>query len=65
MCGYCKTHLQNRWLLADDIFRQHPFEWVTLPDAGHGWDAEGNDQRRFAFTKMVEFFDRHLKPGGE
>jgi dipeptidyl aminopeptidase/acylaminoacyl peptidase len=52
-------------LLADDIFRQHSFEWVTLPDAGHGWDAEGNDQRRFAFTKMVEFFDRHLKPGGE
>jgi dipeptidyl-peptidase-4 len=47
------------------IAREQPFELVTLPGAGHGWDAEGNDQRRFAFRKMVEFFDRHLKPGGE
>ena len=44
------------------IAREQPFELVTLPGAGHGWDAEGNDQRRFAFRKMVEFFKRHLQP---
>ncbi|HVS62691.1 MAG TPA: prolyl oligopeptidase family serine peptidase [Thermoanaerobaculia bacterium] len=33
---------------------------VTLPDAGHGWDTEGLAQTRFAFGKLVEFFDRHL-----
>ena len=34
---------------------------VVLPDAGHGWDNESLVQTRFAFKKMVEFFDRHLK----
>lgn len=34
---------------------------VALPNAGHGWDNEGLTQTRFAFHKMVEFFDRHLK----
>ena len=33
---------------------------MTLPGAGHGWDNEGLAQTRFAFNKMVEFFDRHL-----
>lgn len=47
------------------IAREQPFELVTLPGAGHGWDAQMNDQRRFSFKKMVEFFDRHLKPSGE
>lgn len=37
---------------------------VTLPDAGHGWDNEGLAQTRFAFRKMVEFFDRHLAASG-
>jgi dipeptidyl-peptidase-4 len=36
---------------------------VTLPDAGHGWDNEGLAQARFAFGKMVEFFNRHLGGG--
>jgi len=44
------------------ITREQAFELVTLPGAGHGWDAEKNDQRRFAFKKMVDFFNRHLKP---
>lgn len=35
-------------------------ELVTLPNAGHGWDNEGLAQTRFAFRKMVDFFDRHL-----
>ena len=33
---------------------------VVLPNAGHGWDNEGLAQTRFAFHKMVDFFDRHL-----
>jgi len=38
---------------------------VTLPNSGHGWDNEGLAQARFAFRKMVDFFDRHLEPSGE
>ena len=33
---------------------------VTLPNSGHGWDNESLVQTRFAFNKLVEFFDRHL-----
>jgi len=40
------------------------FELVTLPGAGHPWDMEGLPQTRFAFRKMVEFFDRNLRPAG-
>lgn len=36
-------------------------ELLTLPDAGHGWDLEANYQTRYAFEKMLEYFDRHLK----
>ena len=36
-------------------------ELVALPNAGHGWDNEGLAQTRFAFHKVVDFFDRHLK----
>ena len=36
-------------------------ELVALPNAGHGWDNEGLAQTRFAFEKMVDFFDRHLR----
>lgn len=38
------------------------FELVTLPGATHGWDKQGLAQTRFAFGKMVEFFERHLLP---
>jgi len=37
------------------------FELVTLPGIGHQWDDEDIDTTRFAFKKMLEFFDRHLK----
>ena len=47
------------------IAREQPFELVTLPGAGHGWDAEMNDQRVFSFKKMVTFFNRHLLGGEE
>ncbi len=35
-------------------------ELVTLPDAGHGWDLESLAQTRFAFRKLVDFFEREL-----
>lgn len=38
------------------------FELVTLPGSGHPWDMEGLPQTRFAFRKLVDFFDRHLRP---
>ncbi len=38
-------------------------ELVAMPDAYHGWDLEPNAQTRFAFRKLVDFFDRHLRPG--
>jgi dipeptidyl-peptidase-4 len=44
------------------IAQEKMFELVTLPGSGHGWDNEGEAQRRFAFKKMVEFFNRYLKP---
>ena len=42
------------------IAQEKMFELVTLPGSGHGWDNEGQAQRRFAFKKMVGFFNRHL-----
>ncbi len=36
-------------------------DFVSLPDAGHGWDLDELHETRFAFRKLVEFFDRHLK----
>jgi len=47
--------VQRLILLGKDV------ELVALPNSGHGWDNEGLAQTRFAFHKMVEFFDRHLK----
>ncbi len=38
-------------------------ELVTLPNAGHGWDNEGLAQTRYAFRKLVQHFELHLKPG--
>jgi dipeptidyl-peptidase-4 len=43
------------------IARGQPYELVSLPGANHGWDTEGVVQTRFAFHKMVEFFDRTVK----
>lgn len=36
-------------------------ELVALPNSPHGWDAGALYQTRFAFEKLVEHFDRHLK----
>lgn len=40
-----------------------PFELVTLPGGNHAWASDNLRQTRFAFEKMVAFFNRHLKPG--
>ena len=38
-------------------------ELVALPDAPHGWDTESLVQTRFAFQRMLQFFDKHLGGG--
>jgi dipeptidyl-peptidase-4 len=50
------------WLTQYLIQLGKDVELLTLPDAGHGWDLEANYQTRYAFTKMLEYFDRHLRP---
>ena len=37
---------------------------VTLPSSRHGWDREDLYQTRFAFKKLVEYFDRYVKGVG-
>ena len=48
------TLVQRLIMLGKDV------DLVALPGSGHGWDNESLTQTRFAFGKMVEFFDRHL-----
>jgi dipeptidyl-peptidase-4 len=50
----------SAWLAQYLLQLGHDVELVTLPDAGHGWDLEGLAQTRFAFRKLVNFFERHL-----
>ena len=53
----------SAWLTQYLLQLGKDVELVTLPDAGHGWDLEGLAQTRFAFRRLVEFFERHLGPG--
>jgi dipeptidyl-peptidase-4 len=48
------TLVQRLLLLGKDV------DLVALPDSGHAWDNESLVQTRFAFKKLVDFFDRHL-----
>ena len=49
--------------LASRLIRDgKDFELVTLPGASHGWDLDNLAQTRFSFSKMLDFFDRHLMP---
>ncbi|MFW2852192.1 prolyl oligopeptidase family serine peptidase [Sphingomonas sp. TX0543] len=43
------------------IRREQMFELVTLPGANHAWASDNLPQARFAFKKMVDFFDRNVK----
>jgi dipeptidyl-peptidase-4 len=44
------------------IANEQMFELVTLPGANHAWASDNLPQARFAFKKMIDFFDRNLKP---
>ncbi|WP_172840839.1 S9 family peptidase [Allosphingosinicella indica] len=44
------------------IANEQMFELVTLPGASHSWATDNLPQTRFAFRKMVDFFNLHLKP---
>jgi dipeptidyl-peptidase-4 len=53
---------QDSVFLVDRLMRLGKnVDFVSLPDAGHGWDLEELHETRFAFRKLVEFFDLHLK----
>jgi dipeptidyl-peptidase-4 len=43
------------------IQREQMFELVTLPGANHAWASDNLPQARFAFRKMVEFFNRNVR----
>jgi len=48
------------WLTQYLMQMGRDVELLSLPDAQHGWDTEGLYQTRFAFRRMLEFFDRHV-----
>lgn len=48
-------------LIEGMIQREQMFELVTLPGANHAWASDNLPQARFAFKKMVDFFDRNVK----
>jgi dipeptidyl-peptidase-4 len=52
------------WLLQYLMQLGRDVELVTLPDAPHGWDLGPRYQTRYAFQRMLDFFDRHLTPDG-
>ncbi|MEE4279483.1 MAG: alpha/beta fold hydrolase [Halieaceae bacterium] len=49
--------------LADAFIRAgKPIEMAFVPGATHGWRREP-PYDRYIFNRLIEFFDRHLKPG--
>jgi len=42
------------------ILQGKDMELVVLPNAPHGWDTEGLAQTRYAYHKLVEYFQRYL-----
>ncbi|TKD51094.1 prolyl oligopeptidase family serine peptidase [Sphingomonas baiyangensis] len=56
---YSDTVAATERMIAAGV--QH--ELVTLPGANHAWASDNLAQTRFAFRKMADFFDRHLRPG--
>lgn len=43
------------------IQREQMFELVTLPGGNHAWASDNLPQTRFAFKKMVDFFNRNVR----
>ncbi len=44
------------------IANNQMFELVTLPGGNHAWASDNLAQTRFTFKKMVDYFNRHLRP---
>jgi dipeptidyl-peptidase-4 len=42
------------------ILQGNDVDLVVLPGSPHGWDTEGLAQTRFAYHKLVDYFDRYL-----
>jgi dipeptidyl-peptidase-4 len=45
------------------ILQGNDVDLVVLPGSPHGWDTEGLAQTRFAYHKLVDYFDRYLGEG--
>jgi dipeptidyl-peptidase-4 len=54
---YSDTIALTERLIAQD----KKFELVTLPGGNHSWATDSPEQTRFAYQKMLDFFDEHLK----
>ena len=52
----------SAWLTQYLLQMGKDVELVSLPDAPHGWDTESLVQTRYAFNRMLAFFERHLGP---
>ncbi len=52
-------------LLHHLILMEKNVDVVVLPDAQHAWTQEGSRQVRYAYSKVVEFLERHLDGEGE
>jgi dipeptidyl-peptidase-4 len=47
------------------ILQGNDVDLVVLPGSPHGWDTEGLAQTRFAYHKLVDYFDRYLGGGAQ
>ncbi len=53
----------SAWLTQYLLQMGKDVELVALPDAPHGWDTESLAQTRYAFNRMLDFFDKHIGGG--
>jgi dipeptidyl-peptidase-4 len=54
----------SAWLTQYLLQMGKDVELVSLPDAPHGWDTESLAQTRYAFGRMLGFFERTLLRDG-
>ncbi len=52
-------------LLHQLILMEKNVDVVVLPDAQHAWTQEGSRQVRYAYGKVVDYLERHVRDGGE
>jgi dipeptidyl-peptidase 4 len=45
------------------ILQGKDVELIVLPNAPHGWDTEGMAQTRYAYHKLVDYFQKYLGEG--